>query len=189
MPRPGACKPRERIGTEDIRKTLVEGRERLRQRYYQSNDAAALLRNHSRLVDDVLRCVWRDTGMPDSVVLVAVGGYGRRELFPYSDVDLLVLVAEDNVLAGTTECNITPRLERWVRSLWDLGLDIGHSIRTVGECMEEAAGDITVQTSLLETRLLAGKRRLFNEFANAMQKALVPRKFFAGKQHEQRHRH
>lgn len=189
MSRPCARELQERISTEGMRKTLLEGRERLRQHYYHSNDAAALLRNHSRLVDDVLRHIWRDTGMPDSVVLVAVGGYGRRELFPHSDIDLLVLVAEDKVRADTMECNITPRLERWVRSLWDLGLDIGHSIRTIRECIEEAASDITVQTSLLEARLLTGKRRLFNEFANAMQKALVPRKFFADKQHEQRHRH
>lgn len=181
--------PQGHTSTEDIRKTLLEGRERLRQHYYQNNDAAALLRNHSRLVDDLLRRVWHETEMPDSAVLVAVGGYGRRELFPHSDIDLLVLVAADKAGASTMGGNITARLEHWVRSLWDLGLDIGHSVRTVAECLEEAAGDITVQTSLLEARLLAGQRRLFDEFASAMQNMLVPRKFFADKQHEQRLRH
>src|SRR5687768_5491221 len=157
MSRPSAMEPQGHTSTKDIRKTLLEGRERLRQHYYQNNDAAALLRNHSRLVDDLRRRVWHETEMPDSAVLIAVGGYGRRELFPHSDIDLLVLVAADKAGASTMGGNITARLEHWVRSLWDLGLDIGHSVRTVAECLEEAAGDITVQTTLLEARLLAGQ--------------------------------
>lgn len=189
MDRPGQKRLRGPFSAEAARETLGEGRALLRQRYYQSNNGTTLLRNHSRLVDDVLRHAWHEMDMPGSAALVAVGGYGRRELFPYSDIDLLVLVGAGNPGADAVDSAAGARLERWVRLLWDLGLDIGHSVRTVAECVEEATGDITVQTSLLEARLLAGCGGLFEEFADAMQKMLQPRKFFDDKQHEQRLRH
>src|SRR6185437_413725 len=81
------------------------------------------------------------------------------------------------------------RLERWVGFLWDIGLEVGHSVRTLTECVEEAAKDITVQTSLLEARQLEGSRGLFREFSRTMQAALEPRAFFIAKQLEQQQRH
>ncbi|MDQ3186282.1 MAG: [protein-PII] uridylyltransferase, partial [Pseudomonadota bacterium] len=110
-------------------------------------------------------------------------------LFPYSDIDLLVLLPGRENRDGATDSAIEFQLEEWVRSLWDLGLEVGHSVRTLVECAEEAGKDITVQTSLLEARQLAGRSQLFKEFSQAMQAALEPRAFFVAKQLEQQQRH
>jgi len=87
---PSSFNPETR--TEIFRQTLLQGREALRQRYYSNGNGAALLRDHSRLLDDILRGAWRAMAMPDSIALLAVGGYGRQQLFPFSDIDLLVLL-------------------------------------------------------------------------------------------------
>ncbi|SEP11326.1 [protein-PII] uridylyltransferase [Nitrosovibrio sp. Nv6] len=174
---------------EAIKETLLQGRELLRQRYYKNKNGAALLLDHSRLVDGVLRQVWREMEMPRSIALLAVGGYGRRQLFPHSDTDLLVLVSKAEGEAAAIDHAIETQLECWVRLLWDIGLDVGHSIRTIQECADEAAKDITVQTSLLEARQLAGHRQLFTEFSRVMQAMLEPRQFFRAKQREQQQRH
>src|SRR5690349_13686359 len=99
-------------------------------------------------VDRILTQAWRDYGMPEHSALVAVGGYGRGELFPYSDVDVLIL------LPAAPDAQEQAQLEEIVQLLWDLGLEVGHSIRTIDECLSESAADITVQTSLLEARLV-----------------------------------
>ncbi|MBA4143057.1 MAG: [protein-PII] uridylyltransferase [Nitrosospira sp.] len=176
------------LDAESIKKSLLQGREILRHRYSDNGNGAGLLHCHSRLVDGILRQVWQGMAMPDSIALLAVGGYGRRELFPHSDIDLLVLLSTER---GTTGLDgpTKMRLEQWVRLLWDIGLDIGHSIRTIAECAEEAVKDITVQTSLLEARQLAGRRRLFDEFFYSMQAMLEPVPFFIAKQLEQEQRH
>src|SRR5262249_57442609 len=108
-----------------------------------------------RGVDGCLRELWLGSGLAPNLALVAVGGYGRGELDPYSDVDILVLLPDG--VAATDE----QAVERFVGRLWDTGLELGHSVRTVGQCREEAEKDLTVQTSLLEARLIAGSRALF----------------------------
>lgn len=168
---------------------LLQGRELLHQRYCRNKDGAALLRDHCRLVDGILRQVWREMAMPNSIALLAVGGYGRGQLFPYSDIDLLVLLPGGKGSADAVDNPLKSRLEHWVGSLWDIGLEVGHSVRTLAECAEEADKDITVQTSLLEARQLAGHRQLFREFSHAMLAALEPRAFFIAKQLEQQQRH
>ena len=177
--------------TETIKEALLEGRELLRQRYRESRNGSTLLREHAALIDSTLRRVWREMSMPQSIALVAVGGYGRRQLFPHSDVDLLVLLPSTEAVANTEAIDSATkeRLERWVGFLWDIGLEVGHSVRTPTECVEEAAKDITVQTSLLEARQLDGSRGLFREFSRTMQAALEPRAFFIAKQLEQQQRH
>ncbi len=172
---------------------LLEGRESLQRRYRENKNGASLLRSHSRLVDRILRQVWAEVEMPGSIALLAVGGYGRGYLFPYSDVDLLVLLPrkESNSPADAeaVDSALRERLEQWVGLLWDIGLDVGHTARTIAECTEEAVKDITVQTSLLEARLLTGNFQLFNRFSRAMQAMLAPQKFFVDKQLEQQQRH
>jgi [protein-PII] uridylyltransferase len=121
--------------------------------------------------------------MPANTALVTVGGYGRGELFPYSDVDLLVL------LPSAPDDALRDKLEQLVQMLWDLGLEIGHSIRTVDECLTESAADITVQTSLLEARLICGNRTLFNTLREKYARAMDPRAFFQAKVLELRQRH
>ena len=178
-----------RFNAEAAKRALLQGREALHQRYRKNKYGAALLRDHCRLVDDVLRQVWREMAMPASTALLAVGGYGRHQLFPYSDIDLLVLLPAGKGGVDAADDAIKSRLEHWVRLLWDIGLEVGHSVRTLAKCTEEAGKDITVQTSLLEARLLAGSRSLFIEFSTAMQAALEPRAFFIAKQLEQQQRH
>ena len=93
----------------------------------------------------------------DSADLVAVGGYGRGELHPQSDIDLLVL------LDGATENNADEAIGRFLTFLWDIGLEVGHSVRTLDDCEAQARSDVTVLTTLMETRLLHGPGKLFAE--------------------------
>ncbi len=142
-----------------------------------------LLRSLRNVVDQVLTASWQEAGLPPNTALVGVGGYGRGELFPYSDVDLLILLDTPADLA------LQARLEQLVQGFWDLGLEIGHSIRTVEECISESAADITVQTCLLEARLVCGDAALFNIMRERYHAALDPQAFFQAKRLEMRQRH
>lgn len=142
-----------------------------------------LLRGLRQSVDAVLTEAWQAVALPANTALVGVGGYGRGELFPYSDVDLLILLGEP------ADAITQARLEELVQMLWDLGLEIGHSIRTVDECMTESKADITVQTSLLEARLVTGDAALFEQLQERYNKALDPQAFFNAKAAEMRLRH
>jgi [protein-PII] uridylyltransferase len=177
----GGAAVRQHIGS--LRNRLAEGQAALRADYEAKADALRLLRGRCQLVDEVLKALWQDARLPLGLSLVAVGGFGRRELFPASDVDLLFLLPEN--VARETE----RQLEELIGVLWDIGLDIGHSVRTVWQCAEEASRDITVQTNLLEARLVCGSRNLFAEFAGEMRARLDPRAFFKGKRLEQNERH
>jgi len=115
-----------RTGRSDLNKFLLNG-----------GKVAEYLRRHSKLVDWALGVLWTHASLPSDAALLAVGGYGRGELFPYSDVDVLILLAGDPTLQ-TAE-----RLERLVGQLWDSGLEVGHSVRNIPECLEEAKKDIT----------------------------------------------
>ena len=167
----------------EARTALREGQERLREDYEKRGGAVALLRGRARLVDGVLRDIWRQLGIPTELTLVAVGGYGRGELYPASDVDLLFLVPEGN------DASHQPHLEPLIGLLWDIGLEIGHGVRNIAECIEEAERDITVQTTLIEARLLAGNQALFDEFQRRFRGRLDPLAFFKAKQLEQAERY
>ena len=163
--------------------TLKAGQAELRTTYETNANAAALLKGRARLVDGVLRDLWRAMGIPADIVLAAVGGYGRGELYPASDVDLLILVPVG------TDLQAVPQLEQLVGLLWDIGLDIGHSVRDISGCIEEAERDITVKTALLEARLLCGNRNLFEKFEHRFQRYLDAEDFFKAKQLEQQERY
>ncbi len=171
------------------KKILLEGRELLHRQYSKSANGTALLRGYCRLVDSLLRQVWKEIALSNSITLLAVGGYGRGHLFPGSDIDLLVLLPAKGNNADAVDDATNSRLEKWVSLLWDMGLEVGHSVRTLAECTEESDKDITVQTSLLEARRLAGSRQLFSVFSHTMKAALDPREFFSAKQLEQQQRH
>ena len=162
---------------------LRDGRARLRASHEAGGTTAALLGRAARLVDGVLREVWKHLALDRQLALVAVGGYGRGELYPASDVDLLILLPDGDTAA------LDPRLERLIGLLWDIGLDIGHSVRTTEECLAAAAEDITVQTALLEARFLCGNRALFRRFAISFRDAIDPLDFFKAKRLEQAERH
>ncbi|MBX6393640.1 MAG: nucleotidyltransferase domain-containing protein, partial [Burkholderiales bacterium] len=119
------------------RQRLATGRAALAAAFRTDRAAARYLRAHCRLIDQLLREAWQAAALPRDFALVAVGGYGRGDQFPHSDVDVLVL------LPAAPEAAVAQTLERFVGGLWDLGLNIGHSVRTIDECIEEAAKDIT----------------------------------------------
>jgi [protein-PII] uridylyltransferase len=166
-----------------LREQLQAGRRELRERYQANGRGQHMLRQHRLLIDRTLRRLWNEADLPASLALAAVGGYGRGELFPHSDVDLLVL------LPGEPDAELRSKLEALIGSLWDAGLEPGHGVRTVGECVSESAKDITVQTSLLEARWLAGSRSLFAAFIRAMREHVSPQVFFQSKRLEQEQRH
>ena len=165
-------------------KTKLAGlRAQLREHSSAYTSPRELLRRQAALVDRQLKEVWASHAMPRDVALAAVGGYGRGELYPCSDVDLLILLSSP---AGAT---LAPKLEGLIGTLWDIGIEVGHSVRTIDECVTLAAADVTVQTTLLEARLLAGKRELFARFVKRADEALDPAAFLQAKLLEQQQRH
>jgi [protein-PII] uridylyltransferase len=155
----------------------------LRENYEQSNDALALLQTRSHQVDEVLIRLWQSLDFPSSLTLAAVGGYGRGELYPASDIDLLILLALPPSQA------LQEKLEKLVSYFWDIGLEIGHSVRTIQECLDEAGNDISVQTALLEARRLTGNEKLFNTFEKRLHGNLDPLVFCEAKRLEQQERY
>lgn len=145
------------------------------------------LRQLSRLTDDTLRELWRRAGFGAEFSLLAVGGFGRGELFPNSDVDVLLLLPE-GMVADTDEA-LMNRLGTFIGACWDVGLEIGSSVRTTSECVDEARRDVTIQTSLLESRLIIGSRAQFGELLGRLGEVMDPKAFFVAKTLEMRQRH
>lgn len=142
-----------------------------------------LLKHRSRLVDALLQDLWRTADIDRQVCLIAVGGYGRGELFPHSDVDLLILLPERN------NDRINQEIEAMVSLFWDIGLAVGHSVRNLQECAEGASKDVTILTNLLESRFLAGNKQLYRDLEHQLKSLIDPRKFFEAKLQEQQARH
>jgi len=165
------------------RAELAQQRHVLQRAFLVSPDTGRLLREHARLVDRVLRAVWSEAAMPAVFALIAVGGFGRGQLFPYSDVDVVILLPADPDAEGKQA------VERFFAALWDIGLEIAHAVRTVAECKTEMRTDITIRTSLLEHRHVAGSRRLYGHFSRMFADALDVPAFFDAKMLEQQQRH
>ena len=146
-----------------------------------------LLRKLSSLAGNLLQTLWQRAQLPDDMALVAVGGFGRDQLFPYSDVDVLLLLPDG--AAPEAGSALRTKLEGFIGSCWDTGLEIGSSVRTVAECLAESAGDVTVQTSLLESRLVCGNAALFAEFQRQYRAQMNPQAFLVAKTLEMRQRH
>ncbi|MGQ3115720.1 MAG: [protein-PII] uridylyltransferase [Hydrogenophaga sp.] len=145
------------------------------------------LQQLSRLTDQTLRELWSLAGFGPGFSLIAVGGFGRGELFPHSDVDVLVLLPDGS--RPDDDAALKARLEGFIGACWDLGLEIGSSVRTIADCVDEAAKDVTVQTSLLECRLIAGSKNAFSTLVNQLAEAMDPKAFFVAKTLEMRQRH
>ncbi len=171
------------VPVKTLRENLKAGRQGLASRYRQQLDAQAYLTQHCQLVDETLIRLWQSLDLPADLALIAVGGYGRGELYPASDVDLLIL------LPGEPDACLTTRLEQLVGLFWDIGLEVGHSVRTIPDCLKEAEEDITVQTAMLENRLLTGCPELHGRFVEAFRARLNPRSFFKAKRLEQEERY
>ncbi|MCM2252322.1 MAG: [protein-PII] uridylyltransferase [Ramlibacter sp.] len=147
----------------------------------------SLLRGLSREADLALKSLWARAGLPQEFALLAVGGFGRGELFPHSDVDVLVLMPD--AAPADADAELRRRVEAFIGSCWDCGLEIGSSVRTVSECLAQADSDVTVRTSLLESRRVDGDAKLYAVFQKRFAATLDPKAFFIAKTLEMRQRH
>jgi [protein-PII] uridylyltransferase len=172
---------------QEYRKLLGQAHEELKARFLAEEPVEILVHARAALIDAVLRQAWLEhLGNDDrNWALVAVGGYGRGELHPCSDIDILLLVAQPPNDAERSQ------VERLIAFLWDIGLEVGHSVRTVAECVQESAADVSVMTTLLEARLLDGDAALLNTMNTALSPpGIWPEKeFFEAKLKEQVDRH
>jgi [protein-PII] uridylyltransferase len=153
-----------------------------------ATEASRLVRALARHVDETLAELWEHALMPPGAALVAVGGYGRAELYPHSDVDVLVLLPAEHSMVGANDA-LKSSIEGFITACWDIGLEIGSSVRTIDECLAESSNDVTVQTALLESRFLCGAKRLYTAFHRAYDAAMEPTAFFRAKTLEMRQRH
>ena len=173
---------------KEIKHILWDARALLHRAQSDGASSTNIINLWTWFTDQLLISIWQSVSKPESASdccsLVAVGGYGRGELHPSSDIDLMILVSEDMSESFAESGKI------FLHTLWDIGLDIGHSVRTVNECAE-AATDLTVVTTLMEARLLTGSNELFQQ----MQTAISPEKiwpagqYFKAKREEQRERY
>ncbi len=159
------------------------GRTAIHEQFLAGAETADILLLQTDLIDHLLRHLWQRQAF-DQLSLVAVGGYGRRELHPASDIDISVLVPP------TLDNETQTSLANWLTQLWDLGLDIGQSVRSVDECEVQARADITVVTNLMESRLLCGDEKMYQAMHARISTSNMwpPGKFFAAKFEEQEQR-
>lgn len=155
------------------------------QQFEASAPVTPLLEQRCSAVDQTLTQLWNACALDKTdIALIAVGGYGRGELFPSSDVDLLILLGQPN---NDSDAQVSA----FVSSLWDLGLKIGHSVRSIDECLALAVDDITVMTTLLETRLLVGPSAVYDKLLSELDERDIWKSgaFFTAKLEEQTQRH
>jgi len=163
--------------TAPLKAALAAGRAEIRRRFEASNDGAAAVREQCFLIDQLIRSLFdvvTEAVYPlpnptsgERLAIVAVGGYGRGELAPASDIDLLFLLPYKQ----------TPHTEQVIEyllyALWDLGLKTGNATRSVEECLRQARADLTIRTSLIEARYLWGEQTLYNELKRRFDAEIV----------------
>jgi len=167
-----------------IRRSMESADRALETRFRDGEDVAQLVRLRAALIDELIGALWQRQAL-DHIALVAVGGYGRGELHPYSDVDLMLLVETK------PDKDTQQHISDFLTDLWDAGIELGHSVRTVKQCRTEALADITVATTLMEARLLRGPVSLFEQMTAAVAPPDVwpSDRFFEAKREEQQARH
>ncbi|MGE8362508.1 [protein-PII] uridylyltransferase [Pseudomonas sp.] len=170
-----------------FKKAIRRAHEVLDKRFRDGRDIRRLVEDRAWFTDQILREAWDRLAWSEDadIALLAVGGYGRGELHPYSDIDLLIL------LDGADHETFREPIERFLTLLWDIGLEVGQSVRSVDECAQEAQADLTVVTNLMESRTIAGPERLRQRMQDVTSTtAMWPSKhFFLAKREEQRARH
>ena len=164
---------------------LSHGTEALKDAFDSGFNVVELVHKRAWLIDHLLIYAWQSMISSEDLTLVAVGGYGRGELHPASDIDLMILEKS----RSNKETN--EQIQQFLTFLWDIGLEVGQSVRTVQDCVSEGRADITVATNLMEARLLAGNPDLFESMRNKTgpKKIWPTKKFFKAKWQEQIERH
>ena len=170
-----------------FREALSKSRQLLDEHYRANDDIVNLVWGRAWLMDQLLLCAWEryEWSRPNKISLLAVGGYGRGELHPHSDIDLLILTRDDD------HAEFKQNLSAFFTFLWDINLEIGQSVRSIAQCRQEALKDITVTTSLMESRTIIGPEDLRDEMILQTQNSDVwpAKSFFDAKRDEQQARH
>src|SRR2546421_1815541 len=170
---------RRRLRLEFFRQALAEGYDSLKVRHAEGASGQESVRTHARLMDDVILSLTRliaadavaDGLEATPLVVIALGGYGRGELHPLSDIDLMV------VYDRTMSPSVQRMMQELLYSLWDPGLHVGHSLRSLDDCVAMARTDFPSRTSMQEARFLAGDRRLFARFRRVLRENVFRRDF------------
>lgn len=168
-----------------LRQSLQSGLLTIKKEFQQNSSISRLFQQHCALVDSMLINLWSKLKTNTDCCLIAVGGYGRGELYPYSDIDLMLLIPD----SPTPNASLNQEIEYFIGLMWDIGLNVGHSVRSLEECITEAEKDVTVQTNLLESRLLAGSSLMYENFASRTRRLSAPLAFFEAKLKEQQKRY
>ena len=172
------------LDTGELRRRIAQADHALAEKFWSGADIESVVAQRARFIDAFLAEIWQHWfEHNDNLALLAVGGYGRAELHPHSDIDLLILAKRPQA--------VKEDIAAFVRLLWDLRLDIGHSVRTLADCKRESARDVVVATTMMERRRLAGSHLLTTKLDKLLtRKSFWPsRRFFRAKQDEQRRRH
>lgn len=170
---------------EVFRNALSAARDHFNNRFYEGEEVHRLVNEQSRFADIILRHAWERFEWDKDISLIAVGGYGRGELHPHSDIDLLILMKQNKPEKYRAS------IEQFLTFLWDIQLKIGHSTRSIKQCVVEARSDITVATNLMETRLLSGDPKLLEKLLikTGPKKIWSSADFYSGKINEQKERY
>ena len=171
------------MNIQQLKEAFQQKFQDLGKKFLKNHQSKIFLSQHTKLVDKSLIQLWNGRDLIDGLCLVAVGGFGRSELFPYSDVDILVL--SKNELTK----NQSERISGFIADCWDLGLKIGHSVRNMSEVGEEFHKDVTTATNLLENRLVIGDHKVFKKLLLLIDKEMSVNNFYTEKIKEQTKRH
>ena len=152
-------------------------------KFQKNHNSQAYLKNQTLLVDQLMLSVWQSLPISKNIALVAVGGYGRRELFPFSDIDILIVF--EKVISKIDQDAVS----QFITHCWDLGFKIGHSVRNIKQTQQEFSAEITTATNLIESRFLIGSSIVFDKMNRAISTSLSIKKFYRLKLQEQANRH
>jgi len=152
-------------------------------KFLENHNSQAYLSKQTLLVDQLIVNIWQSLLISKGIVLVAVGGYGRKELFPFSDVDILIVFEKE--ISKLDE----DKVSQFITNCWDLGFKIGHSVRNIKQTKQEFNVDITTATNLIESRFLIGSSMVFDKMNQAISSSLSTKKFYRLKLQEQANRH
>ncbi len=170
-------------GLTQLKKMYQEKFHNLCEKFLENHNSKAYLKKQTQLVDKLLVKIWKSLSISENISLVAVGGYGRKELFPYSDVDILIIFEKE------ISKNDQESISQFLTNCWDLGFKVGHSVRNIKESKYEFKKDITTATNLIESRFIIGSLSVFSKLEQAINNSLSIKTFYKRKLEEQSSRH